>query len=181
MNWKSTALTAQGPLARIRNAASNVMGLIVTLSLLCATLLGASVLADDAGNATSPRKSAAEDQRPQSQSGGQPKTLGALPSAIPLKPAAGRFGFRSKFVAKDGVFGEEVNEVQLGSPADRMKLLPGDVILAVNGIRLTTPISWQAAMDRMAQRDGWVTLKVRCRDTGIIAYRTTNLLRPRDR
>ena len=175
MKCMNSTVIARGALVRTSYKAFRPFVLCVALSMS-----GTALLADDA-QVDSTHRSNAVDNRQEKPAAGKPKTLGALPSAIPLKPSGPQFGFRSKFVSKDGIFGEQVSEVQLGSPAERMKLLPGDIILSVNGTKLTTPISWHVAMERIAMRDGWVTLKVRCRETGVIAYRTTNLLHRRDR
>jgi S1-C subfamily serine protease len=88
-----------------------------------------------------------------------------------------KFGFRSSFGFAQGVLGEHVTEVRLGSPADRMRLAPGDAILAVNGQPLRTAESWYEAVDRAAAQDGWVTLKILERRSGQTAYRTANLFK----
>ena len=88
-----------------------------------------------------------------------------------------KLGFRSTFGDVGGARGELIRQVQLGSPADRMKLLPGDVIVAVNGAPLANANSWFTAVNRALSRDGWVTLKIRAARTGAIEYRTVNLLK----
>ena len=92
-----------------------------------------------------------------------------------------RFGFRSTFGDIGFAQGEIVHEVARGSIAQQMKLLPGDVILAVNGTRLENANSWYEATQRAVRRDGWVTLKVKSARTGAVEYRTTNLLRAKSR
>ena len=59
-----------------------------------------------------------------------------------------KFGFTSSFGPVGGATGEYIRKVRLGSLADRMDLLAGDVILAVNGTALTTANSWYEAIQR---------------------------------
>jgi len=58
-----------------------------------------------------------------------------------------------------------------------MKLLPGDAILAVNGLPLKSADSWYEAIEQASRRDGWVTLKIRCGRTGAMEYLTVNLFK----
>jgi hypothetical protein len=88
-----------------------------------------------------------------------------------------KFGFHSTFGFANGVLGEHITEVRLGSVADRMGLAAGDVIIAVNGQPLRTAESWYDAVQRASERDGWVTLKIVERRSGSTAYRTANLFK----
>lgn len=81
-----------------------------------------------------------------------------------------RIGFSSYF---DGQ-GEQVTSVRSGSLAARIGLEPGDVILAVNGQRLTYDGAWYRLMSGAAKR-GNLTLAIRDWRTGRIAYRYVNL------
>jgi len=88
-----------------------------------------------------------------------------------------KLGFQSTFGNAGGAAGEYVRSVRAGSPAQRMKLLPGDAILAVNGLPLKSADSWYEAIEQASRRDGWVTLKIRCGRTGAMEYRTVNLFK----
>jgi S1-C subfamily serine protease len=68
-----------------------------------------------------------------------------------------------------------VTHVQVGGPASRLGLEPGDAIVAVNGQTLRTANCWYNSIDRAAEQDGWVTLKIVDGRTGKMAYRTANL------
>ena len=88
-----------------------------------------------------------------------------------------KFGFHSSFGWAADVLGEHVTRVNFGTPADRLGIEPGDSIVAVNGQQLRTANCWYNAINRAANHDGWVTLKIRCARTGKMAYRTANLFR----
>ena len=74
--------------------------------------------------------------------------------------------------------GEYVLAVDQGTPAARIGLEPGDVILALNGCRLTCEEAWHQAMTRAVASDTKVTLKIRDGRTGGIAYRDSHVFFP---
>ena len=86
-----------------------------------------------------------------------------------------KFGLRTTFAVVDGVHGERIDHVELGSLAKEMKLSTGDFIVAVNGIPFSDPDSSRKTMGRAVRLGGWLTLKVRLCHSGAVAYRTGNL------
>jgi len=80
-----------------------------------------------------------------------------------------RLGFDSFYNGS----GEQVTAVRRGSLAWRLGLEPGDVIVAVSGLRLQYDGAWYGAMRRAVQQ-GHVTLAIRDWRTGRIVYRTLN-------
>ena len=84
-----------------------------------------------------------------------------------------KFGFDSQLIAG---YGEQVTFVQRGSKAFRLGLEEQDVILALNGKRLTYRGAWHVALESAMNEGGAVTLKVRDARTGAIAIRQSNLL-----
>ena len=92
-----------------------------------------------------------------------------------------QFGFESSFGWQNSALGERVTGVQFGGLASRLELKPGDTIVGVNGQELRTADGWQNAIQRAAEQDGWVTLKVLDGRSGRMAYRTANLLQLNDR
>jgi membrane-associated protease RseP (regulator of RpoE activity) len=86
-----------------------------------------------------------------------------------------RFGFESSFGRQNDCLGEHVTRVELGSPASRLGLVPGDAIVGVNGKELESADGWFGAIRRAAEQEGWVTLKIVEGRSGKVAYRTTNL------
>ena len=90
-------------------------------------------------------------------------------SAVP------KFGFESIFGWRSGSLGEQVTDVHFGGPASRLGLETGDTIVGVNGQELRTANCWYNAIQRAADQDGWVTLKILDGRTGRMAYRTANL------
>ena len=99
-------------------------------------------------------------------------SLPAQPTGLSRVP---KFGFESSFGWQNDCLGEHVTQVQLGGPASRWGLETGDAIVGVNGMELQTANCWYNAMDRAADQDGWVTLKIVDGRSGRIAYRTANL------
>ena len=90
-----------------------------------------------------------------------------LPPVVPLTQHGSipRLGFCSYF---DGA-GERVTQVYYGSHAWNVGLEPGDVIVAVNGIRLWHHGAWYNAMAQAAAH-GNVVLAIRDCRTGYIVY-----------
>jgi S1-C subfamily serine protease len=86
-----------------------------------------------------------------------------------------KFGFQSTFGWNNEYLGEHVTHVQFGGPAGRLGLEPGDAIVGVNGRDLQTANCWYNAIERAADNDGWVTLKIVDGRSGRMAYRTANL------
>lgn len=92
-------------------------------------------------------------------------------TASPAAPAP-ELGFSSYVVSGTG---EYVLAVRRGSTAARIGLEPGDVILALNGRRLTSEKAWHQAMGNAAASHGRVTLEIRDGRTGTVDYRTCHL------
>ncbi len=84
-----------------------------------------------------------------------------------------KLGFDSQLIAG---YGEQVTYVERGSTAFRLGLEAQDVILSLNGKRLTQRGAWQAALQTAVDEGGSVILKVRDARTGAIAVRQTKLL-----
>jgi hypothetical protein len=84
-------------------------------------------------------------------------------------PNLPRFGFASFNIR--GV-GERVTTVRFGGLASRFGLEPGDIILSMNGHRLSYHGSWNDALfDAMVNHGGLVRLKIRDVRTGFVAQR----------
>jgi hypothetical protein len=103
--------------------------------------------------------------------------VAAPPKALLLTPGQPcydlpRFGFESFNI--HGV-GERLTFVRWGGIASRMGLEPGDVVLSMNGYRLTYHGAWNDALRRAVNDGGWVQLTVRDVRTGYIAQRETYL------
>jgi len=71
--------------------------------------------------------------------------------------------------------GEYVLWVRPGSTAERLGLVPGDVILAVNGQRLTSEGGWSRAVGQAAGSHGRVSLEIREGRTLSTAHRICHL------
>jgi predicted metalloprotease with PDZ domain len=84
-----------------------------------------------------------------------------------------QLGFYSHFNGD----GEFITGVIQGSPAQQVGLEYSDVIVAVNGYRLSYSGAWWDAMAR-AVAQGHVTLSIRDCRTGMIVYRHLNLGNP---
>jgi hypothetical protein len=95
----------------------------------------------------------------------QPQALLLAPEPEHCLP---KFGFSSFNIA--GV-GERVMYVEWGGLASRLGLEPGDVILSMNGYRLTYHGSWSDALHRAIVNGGHVRLRIRDVRTGFIAVR----------
>ena len=81
-----------------------------------------------------------------------------------------KFGFSGSTIYG---YGERVVSVRHGGRAERLGLEPGDVILSLNGYRLTYSGSWNDALSRALARGGLVRLQVRDVRTGDIRFRET--------
>ena len=106
-----------------------------------------------------------------SSAAAEPKALLLSPGADPhfVPHALPRFGFSSFNI--DGV-GERVTHVRWGSLASQFGLERGDIILSMNGHRLTYHGSWNDALeDAFFHHDGLVRLRIRDVRTGFIATR----------
>jgi hypothetical protein len=97
----------------------------------------------------------------------QPKALLIAPSPNNYLP---EFGFDSFNIR--GV-GERVTYVRWGSLASQLGLEPGDMILSMNGFRLTYHGAWNDALSYALANGGWVQLRIRDVRTGHVAYRET--------
>ncbi|MHC4400975.1 MAG: PDZ domain-containing protein [Planctomycetota bacterium] len=86
-----------------------------------------------------------------------------------------RLGFSGYVVA--GI-GEYIVWVEQGSPAERMGLEPGDMILTLNGESLTTEGAWASAIAQAARREGRITLSVRRSRTGNVCEQTCRVFLP---
>ena len=99
--------------------------------------------------------------------------VAAGPSALLVAPGEPnglpKFGFSSSNI---GGYGERVQFVRYGSRASKIGLEPGDVILSLNGYRLTYPGSWNEALSHAVYHDGGqVRLRVRDVRTGSVVRR----------
>jgi membrane-associated protease RseP (regulator of RpoE activity) len=96
------------------------------------------------------------------------------PKALLLAPEPDyclpQFGFASFNIA--GV-GERVTFVQWGGLASQLGLEPGDLILSMNGFRLSYHGAWNDALQYAVANGGWVQLAIRDVRTGHLAYRQT--------
>lgn len=83
-----------------------------------------------------------------------------------------KFGFSSSTIHG---FGQRIESVRPGGRAARLGLEPGDVILSLNGFRLTYSGSWNDALSRALYDGGFVQLRVRDVRTGLIRVRSTRI------
>jgi hypothetical protein len=83
-----------------------------------------------------------------------------------------KFGFSSSTIPG---FGLRIESVRPGGRAFRMGFEPGDVILSLNGYRLTYGGSWNDALSRALYDGGLVRLRVRDVRTGLIRVRETRI------
>src|SRR5215471_7461604 len=83
-----------------------------------------------------------------------------------------KFGFSSSTIPN---FGLRIVSVRPDGRAYRMGLEPGDVILSLNGYRLTYGGSWDDALSRALNDDGLVQLRVRDVRTGAVRVRQTRI------
>jgi hypothetical protein len=83
-----------------------------------------------------------------------------------------KFGFSSSTIYG---YGQRVESVRPGGRAARLGLEPGDVILSLNGYRLTYSGSWNDALSRALYDGGFVQLRVRDVRTGLVVARQTRI------
>jgi membrane-associated protease RseP (regulator of RpoE activity) len=83
-----------------------------------------------------------------------------------------KFGFSSSTI---NGFGQRIESVRPGGRAARLGLEPGDVILSLNGYRLTYSGSWNDALSQALYDGGYVQLRVRDVRTGLIRVRETRI------
>ncbi len=81
-----------------------------------------------------------------------------------------KFGFSSSTIYG---FGERVVFVRPGSRASYLGLEPGDVLLSLNGFKLTYPGSWNDALSNALYDSNYIRLKVRDVRTGNVVFRDT--------
>lgn len=81
-----------------------------------------------------------------------------------------KFGFSSSTIYG---YGERVVYVKHGSRASHLGLEAGDVLLSLNGYKLTYSGSWSDALSRALYDGNYVRLKVRDVRTGNIYFRET--------
>jgi predicted metalloprotease with PDZ domain len=81
-----------------------------------------------------------------------------------------KFGFSSSTISG---FGERIEFVRPGGRAFRLGLEPGDVILSLNGYKLTYSGSWNDALSRALYDGNLVRLKIRDVRTGNVYFRET--------
>ena len=81
-----------------------------------------------------------------------------------------KFGFSSSTIP--GI-GQRVEFVRPGGRAARLGLEPGDVILSLNGYRLTYSGSWNEALSQALYDGGFVQLRVRDVRTDLVRVRST--------
>jgi S1-C subfamily serine protease len=83
-----------------------------------------------------------------------------------------KLGFSSQHI--DGL-GEQVVSVSWTSPAARLGLQPGDIVLSMNGYVLNYRGAWHDALYQAVTNGGYIQLAVRDARSGQIVYRETNL------
>lgn len=81
-----------------------------------------------------------------------------------------KFGFSSSTISG---FGERVEFVRPGGRAYNLGLEPGDVILSLNGYKLTYHGSWNDALSRALYNNNYLRLKIRDYRTGNVYFRDT--------
>lgn len=81
-----------------------------------------------------------------------------------------KFGFSSTTLFG---YGERVEYVRPGGRAYNLGLEPGDVILSLNGYKLTYHGSWNEALSRALYDGNYIRLKVRDVRTGNVYFRDT--------
>jgi predicted metalloprotease with PDZ domain len=81
-----------------------------------------------------------------------------------------KFGFSSTTIQG---FGERIESVRFGGRAERLGLERGDVILSINGYRLTYPGSWNDGLSRALYNNNVVRLKIRDVRSGNVYFRET--------
>ena len=81
-----------------------------------------------------------------------------------------KFGFSSSTIYG---YGERVVHVRYGSRAESLGLESGDVILSLNGYKLSYPGSWNDALTQALYNNNYVRLKIRDVRTGNIFFRET--------
>ena len=70
-------------------------------------------------------------------------------------------------------YGERIVDVRFGSRAAHLGLEPGDVLLSLNGYKLTYPGSWNDALSQALYNNNYIRLKIRDVRTGNIYFRET--------
>jgi S1-C subfamily serine protease len=101
---------------------------------------------------------------------GNDRAASPNPAAVPANSTS--LGFIGQWIPG---YGELVTEVASGSQAQRLGLEQNDVILAVNGERLTRRGAWSHALKKAQQGDGRVALKYRDCRTGAVSERQTTI------
>lgn len=97
---------------------------------------------------------------------------GGDPHLIP-HPNLPKFGFSSFNISG---FGEKVTSVRFGGLAHRFGLERGDVILSMNGHRLSYHGSWNDALhDAFVNHSGFVRLRIRDVRSGFVATRSMHV------
>ena len=81
-----------------------------------------------------------------------------------------KFGFASTTIYG---YGERIVDVRFGSRAAHLGLEPGDVLLSLNGYKLTYPGSWNDALSNALYNNNYIRLKIRDVRTGNIYFRET--------
>ena len=81
-----------------------------------------------------------------------------------------KFGFSSSTIYG---YGERIESVRFGSRAAQLGLERGDVLLSLNGYRLTYPGSWNDGLSRALSDGNYIRLKIRDTRTGNIYFRET--------
>jgi hypothetical protein len=81
-----------------------------------------------------------------------------------------KFGFSSSTIYG---YGEQIVNVRYGSRAAQLGLERGDVLLSLNGYKLTYSGSWNDALSRALSDGNYIRLKIRDVRTGNIYFRET--------
>jgi hypothetical protein len=102
----------------------------------------------------------------------QPPHARLLPNPQFCPPVQPRLGINYTVIPG---YGYRVNCVMWGTPASRIGLEPGDVVLSINRVRLTYNGAHAYALSQAARTGGWITLRIRDVRTGWVVTRSTNL------
>ena len=98
--------------------------------------------------------------------------LRPTPLIPPPVPSVPTLGYTYQVVPG---YGFQVTSVVWGSPAARLGLEAGDMVLSINGVRMTYLGADVPVRAHAARQSGWVNLAIRDVRTGVVQFRSTNL------